>query len=32
MIPTKLLPAHDPYITVLELPIVSIHIQIHDSH
>ena len=23
MIPTKILPAHNPYITLLELPIVS---------
>ena len=25
-----ILPAHNPYVTPLELPIVTIHIQIHD--
>ena len=32
MIPTKIIACHNPYITLFELPIVSIHIQIHDSH
>ena len=27
-----LLPAHNPYITLLDLQIVTMHIQIHDSH
>ena len=32
MIPTKWLPAPNPYITLLELPIVTMHKEINDSH